>query len=111
MMRILILALALAPTSALKTGTSLQMQANPIRKVVTLMQNMQKKVIAEGEKQEALFEKYMCYCKNSDEMFGKATEDAQTKIPDLESAVEELSGKKSQMDSDIKDHKSDQVAA
>eukprot|EP00747_Dinoflagellata_sp_TGD_P140965 gnl/TRDRNA2_/TRDRNA2_176069_c26_seq4.p1 gnl/TRDRNA2_/TRDRNA2_176069_c26~~gnl/TRDRNA2_/TRDRNA2_176069_c26_seq4.p1 ORF type:complete len:659 (+),score=257.66 gnl/TRDRNA2_/TRDRNA2_176069_c26_seq4:98-2074(+) len=110
-MRLLILALVLAPVSALKTGTSLQATANPIRKVVTLMQNMQKKVIAEGEKEEALFEKYMCYCKNSDEMFGKAIEDAQTKIPDLESAVEELSGKKSQMESDIKDHKSDQAAA
>eukprot|EP00747_Dinoflagellata_sp_TGD_P140969 gnl/TRDRNA2_/TRDRNA2_176069_c26_seq9.p1 gnl/TRDRNA2_/TRDRNA2_176069_c26~~gnl/TRDRNA2_/TRDRNA2_176069_c26_seq9.p1 ORF type:complete len:659 (+),score=259.37 gnl/TRDRNA2_/TRDRNA2_176069_c26_seq9:50-2026(+) len=110
-MRLLILALVLAPVTGLKTGTSLQVTANPIRKVVTMMQNMQKKVIAEGEKEDALFEKYMCYCKNADSMFGKSIEDAQTKIPDLESAVEELTGKKSQTDSDIKEHKSDQVAA
>merc|ERR1719305_1769589 len=25
---------------------------------------MQKKVVAEGEKEEELFEKFMCYCKN-----------------------------------------------
>jgi hypothetical protein len=36
---------------------------NPIRKVVTMLQNMQKKVEVEGKKEEELFEKFMCYCK------------------------------------------------
>merc|ERR1719258_966061 len=39
---------------------------NPIRKVVTMLQNMQKKIAAEGAKKEEMFDKYMCYCKNAD---------------------------------------------
>jgi len=50
--------------------------ANPIRKVVTMLQNMQKKVSTEGEKEKALFDKFMCYCKNSDSTLGKSISDA-----------------------------------
>jgi len=34
--------------------------ANPIRKVVTLMQNMQKEIEAQGAKEKELFDKFMC---------------------------------------------------
>ena len=37
-------------------------QANPIRRVVTLLQDMQKGVEAEGEKEAELFKKFSCYC-------------------------------------------------
>jgi len=39
--------------------------ANPIRKVVTMLQSMQTKVQEEGEKELALYDKYMCYCKTA----------------------------------------------
>ena len=51
---------ALAAVLCLSLASSEAVQANPIRKVVTMLQNMQKKVTAEGEKETALFEKYMC---------------------------------------------------
>ncbi len=35
---------------------------NPIRKVVTLLQTMQKKVTEEGEAEAQLYKKFMCYC-------------------------------------------------
>jgi len=35
---------------------------NPIRKVVTLMQDMQKEIANELEKEKGLFEKFMCIC-------------------------------------------------
>ena len=41
---------------------TLQMEANPIRKVVTLLQDMQKELEAEGKKEEELYNKFMCYC-------------------------------------------------
>ena len=46
--------LALAGTAQAADETSV---ANPIRKVVTLLQNMQKKVTAEGEKEEKIYQK------------------------------------------------------
>jgi hypothetical protein len=41
--------------------------ANPIRKVVTLMETMQSKIEAEAKKEDELFEKFECYCKKTAE--------------------------------------------
>merc|ERR1719411_1850736 len=47
------------------SGNAAGNQANPIRKVVTMLQSMQTKVQEEGEKELALYDKYMCYCKTA----------------------------------------------
>ena len=41
---------------------SLRDRENPIRRIVTLLQDMQKEIETEGEKEEEAFEKFMCYC-------------------------------------------------
>ena len=41
---------------------SLRGRENPIRRIVTLLQDTQKETEAEGEKEEEAFEKFMCYC-------------------------------------------------
>jgi len=92
-------------TSAMLAG------ANPVRKVVTLLQNMEKKVIAEGKKQDELFEKFMCYCKNSGGGLAKSVAEAKIRIPELESGIEEATGKLAQFKTDIKSHKADREAA
>merc|ERR1719478_1942072 len=76
-------------------------QANPIRRVVTMLQMMQNKVRAEGEKEEELFEKFMCYCETSSATLGKSIEDAKTKIPQVESDIKEAIALKAQLDQDI----------
>merc|ERR1719281_2330844 len=68
--------------------------ANPIRKVVTMLQMMQNKVTAEGEKEEKLMEKFMCYCKNGVATLEKSIEDAKTKIPQLEADIKEAEAAK-----------------
>jgi len=87
------------------------MRANPIRKVVTMLQTMQKKVEAEGEKEAELFEKYMCYCKTSGGDLAKSISDAGTKMPQLEADIKEGEAKKKQLDEDIKQHQADRSAA
>jgi len=84
---------------------------NPIRKVVTMLQMMQNKVTAEGEKKEALFDKYMCYCQNADETLGKSIADAEAKIPQLESAIKEAAALKEQLEADLEKAKSDRADA
>merc|ERR1719426_327763 len=79
-------------------------QANPIRKVVSMLQAMEKKVVTEGEKETALFEKYMCYCKNSGGDLGKSIADAGTKMPQLEADIKEGESKKAQLEEDLKQH-------
>jgi len=76
--------------------------ANPIRKVVTMLQSMQAKITAEGEKKEKMFDQYMCYCNNADGTLGKSISDAETKIPQVESAIKEDSAMKQQLESELK---------
>merc|ERR1719182_168844 len=85
--------------------------ANPIRKVVTMLQNMVKKVEAEGEAETKLFDKFMCYCKNSGGDLAKSISDAGVKIPELESDISAGEAKKAQLDEDIKQHQVDRSAA
>merc|ERR1719277_265348 len=74
---------------------------NPIRRVVTLLQNMQKKVEAEGKKEKALFEKFMCYCKNGLGDLRAAIDANEAKIPKVETALAEAEALKSQLEKDI----------
>ena len=80
---------------------------NPIRKVTTMLTNMQTKIAAESAKKEKMFEQYMCYCNNADGTLGKSISDAETKIPQLESAIAEGSAMKKQLEAD---HKAAQVS-
>merc|ERR1719399_1948802 len=72
---------------------------------------MSKKVEAEGEAETELYEKYMCYCKTSGGALAKSIADAETKIPEILSAIKESSAEKKQLDEDIKTHKADREAA
>merc|ERR1719478_370423 len=104
--------MAMAPSAqAGSFATRRRGRANPIRKVVTLLQNMQKKVEAEGEAEKALFEKYMCYCKTSGGDLSKSISGAETKIPQLGSDIKEGEAKLAQLKEDLKQHQVDRSAA
>merc|ERR1719159_585227 len=72
---------------------------------------MMKKIEAEGEKQQELYDKFMCYCENADATLGKSISDANTKIPQLESDIKEAVETKAQLEQDIEAHQSDRDAA
>jgi len=85
--------------------------ANPIRKVVTMLQMMQKKVEAEGEKEKELFDKFMCYCKNSGGDLAKGIADSEDKVGELPSAIEEAEASLKQLKEDLKKAQTDRAAA
>jgi len=86
-------------------------RANPIRKVVTMLQMMQNKVTEEGHKKQEIFDKFMCYCDNADTLLGGAVQQAEQKIPMLESAIGEDANLKKQLDAEVEKHKADRIAA
>jgi len=85
--------------------------ANPIRKVVNMLEALKGKVEAEGEKEKELFDKYMCYCKNAGGTLGKSIADAEAKGPQLTAGIGEATGKLSQLKEDVKAHQNDRAAA
>jgi len=102
-----VLAVALRPVHAVEEHAA----ANPIRKVVNMLQMMQKKVEAEGEKEQELFDKFMCYCKSSGGDLATSIADAETKVSELPSAVEEAVGQLGQLKEDLKKAQTDRAAA
>merc|ERR1719188_2343768 len=84
---------------------------NPIRKVVTLLQHMQAQVTKEGEEEEQLYKKFMCYCKTS----GKTLEDgiaaAGAKIEQLQADVKRLAENGGNVKEQIKKAQADRAAA
>jgi len=94
-LRLLVLALIVSVASA----------ANPIRRVVNMLQDMQKKIEAEGERDKKLFDKFMCYCTNGKVDLEKAVKDAETKIPATKARLQEAKSQKEQFESDLKKHK------
>lgn len=66
-----------------------------------MLQMMQKKVTEEGKKESELFDKFMCYCKNGAASLSKSVEDAETKIPQVESDIKAAGAEKVQLASDI----------
>jgi len=83
-------------------GAEQGVSANPIRKVVTMLQVMQKKITAEGEEELKLYDKFMCYCKTSDGDLAKSIAAAETKVPEVTSDIGETEGKISQLEADLK---------
>merc|ERR1719161_1021716 len=85
--------------------------ANPIRKVVTMLQDMQKTVEEEGKKEEDLFDKFMCYCSNGEGALEASIQAGQAQIEQLGGAIEKGTAEKSQLDQDIASHKADRTEA
>merc|ERR1719486_1337453 len=88
-------------------ASSLRLNVNPIRRVVTMMQHMQKKVEQEGKKEQELFDAFMCYCKNGVGSLEKSIEDAGAKIDQLTSGIEETSSALKQLKADTIKAKAD----
>merc|ERR1719329_1816461 len=92
-------------------GHASAVEVNPIRKVVTMLQNMQTKITAEGAQREKMFDQYMCYCNNADGTLGKSISDAETKIPQVESTIKEDAAMKKQLEAELKEAQVNRVEA
>jgi DNA repair exonuclease SbcCD ATPase subunit len=98
-------------TGTLVQGYDSQNNANPIRKVVNMLQMMQKKVEAEGEKEKELFDKFMCYCKNAGGDLSKSIAENDQKSSELPSQVEESEASLVQLKEDLKKAQTDRASA
>jgi len=103
--------LILALSAAVAHADTVNAAANPIRKVVTMLQMMQSKVQAEGEKEEKAYDKYMCWCKTGGGDLGKSIADGTAKVGDLGSSIKEGEAQLAQLAEDLSAHKADREAA
>jgi chromosome segregation ATPase len=76
-----------------------------------MLQAMQKKVAAEGEKEKELMEKYKCYCSSSGGALSESIAAAKTKGPAVSSDIEQAEAQSAQLKEDLKQHQADRSAA
>lgn len=77
--------------------------ANPIRKVVNLLQGLRQEVEVEATNDKKAFDKAMCFCTTNDAKTTSEIEDATARISSLEATIKELEGSNSQLKSEIAD--------
>jgi len=76
-----------------------------------MLQAMQKKVTAEGEKEQKLYDKFMCYCKNGASDLSTSIAGSKTKVPQLQSDIESSVSQLAQLKEDLKSHQADRSSA
>jgi len=76
-----------------------------------MLQNMQKSVTEEGEKEQELFDKFMCYCKTAGGDLEASIKEATAKIESLGAAIKSSAEKKTQTEGDLKEHQSSRSEA
>merc|ERR1740129_2125989 len=87
-----------------------QSNANPVRKVVSMLQAMQAKVQSEGEKEKELYDKFMCYCKGGRSDLSSSITAAKAKLGDLGTDIETAESKLAQVTQTLAAAKGDRAA-
>merc|ERR1719400_2117104 len=99
------------PLLAYAHASESQHALNPVRKVVSLLQAMQKKVAEEGKREQELYDKYMCFCKTGAGDLSGSIGGAKTKIPAVSSAIEQAEAKLSGAKASLSEAQASRTAA
>merc|ERR1740139_1367883 len=76
-----------------------------------MIQNLQAKVEEENEKEQELFDKFMCYCKTGVTTLEESISSSTAKVPKVQSTIEEAEASVKQIKVDLKQHQTDRDAA
>jgi len=102
------LALLLAPVALAGTATSMLTfnvegaKNRPVSKVITLLKDMLKQLEKEAEEDEEVYDKMACWCETNDKEKTKAVSDAEARISDLTTTIEEKTASSARLNTEIK---------
>merc|ERR1719502_2576017 len=74
----------------------------PVSKVITLLKDMQKELEAEAKADQEVYDTFACWCETNEKEKSKAIADAEAKINDLNTMIEELTAASARLNSEIK---------
>merc|ERR1719261_2423710 len=74
----------------------------PVSKVITLLKDMLKQLEKEAEEDEEIYDKMACWCETNDREKTKAIADAEARISDLTTKIEELTANSARLNTEIK---------
>merc|ERR1719401_315649 len=106
-MMVFLAAFALAGAMDVAMTSSLSFDAEaaknrPVSKVITLLKDMLKQLEKEAEEDEEIYDKMACWCETNDKEKTKAIADAEARISDLTTKIEELTAASARLNTEIK---------
>jgi len=110
-MRVLFVLLGFVAVHAATVRSTEQLTENPIRRIVNLLQMMAKEIETDGEKDEEMHEKYICYCETNLKKLVDGVAALEDEIPQIEASIEEAVSTKAQLEADLVKHKKDREDA
>jgi len=103
--------LSLVAVLAAATQSQAAAAENPIRRIVNLLQMMQKEVAEDGEKDEDTTEKFLCYCQTNDKTLAEGIAALEDQIPQIEASIKEAEAYAQSVDDELAQHKQDRADA
>jgi len=101
----LALLLLVTPALGLESSLSFDTEAaknRPVSKVITLLKDMLKQLEKEAEEDEEIYDKMACWCETNDKEKTKSIADAEARISDLTTKIEELTASSARLNTEIK---------
>jgi archaellum component FlaC len=112
MMRVgVVAALTVAGAEAASVSAATQAKGNPIRKVVTMLQMITKKIEKEGKENEDLHEQFICECNKNQASLQKAIDTGAAAGSDQAAALAQGGEQQKQLVQDISDEKAARASA
>merc|ERR1719456_886958 len=74
----------------------------PVSKVITLLKDMLKQLEKEAEEDEEIYDKMACWCETNDKEKTKSIADAEARISDLTTKIEELTANSARLNTEIR---------
>merc|ERR1719247_3381318 len=73
----------------------------PVTKVINLLKDMQAQLEKEGEEDEEVYDKMVCWCESGDKEKTKAIADAEARIMQLQATIEEMAATSTRLSEEI----------
>jgi len=74
----------------------------PVSKVITLLKDMMKQLQKEAEEDEEIYDKMACWCETNDKEKTKSIAEAEARIEDLTTKIEEMTANSARLGTEIK---------
>jgi len=97
-----ILAMAMTASGSSLTFDIEAAKNRPVSKVITLLKDMLKQLEKEAEEDEEVYDKLACWCETNDKEKTKSIADAEARIADLTTKIEELTASSARLNTEIK---------
>merc|ERR1719428_1495523 len=79
-------------------------EANPMRKIVGMLQDMAKEIEREGELEKEIFDKALCACEGGEKGLQTSIDESTAAIEENSAALKSGTAQKTQLEQEVKDH-------